>query len=619
MYKKLIYILLLINIIYSSQAREKKEFCKFTNTDGIPCIYVSKTPNTSEINKNVVNKIVITKDDISKINANDVGDVLSKIAGIDVFQSGQKGQQTSVFMRGSESNHTLVLLNGIPINDQSTTDGLHDFGQDFVQTIQQIEIYKGSNGAHFGPSAIAGAINFITTIDYSNKISVSGYNLKNNSTNINVAQISDNDWHLNFKAGFNQSETGSAIAGGTERDGMLNHQYGLNSEKWLNDNIKMISTLYSRQTKSDYDGSSTNENGFVSDNKMYALQSGFDYKTLNYDGQFKVHYHNYDREYENEGYLDEYYSESFVLKGEHSTNSNNNFSYGLGSEFKYDWGNFENRGSYNASTKGHMKNLGLYGNVGIKNNKKQLLSFYGRMDNHNTTGNNFTYKITLSQNLNKHFFGTTHTTGFRNPSLYELYGSDNYGIVGNVNLNPEKSQSNEIFIKTQLSKHVNFNTFFYRSKIFDRIETNGAYTTFENFSSSINQEGVETNLVYNRDDIFLSFYANSSKSRKSGGTHQSRRPDFSYGLNFIKDLYLFNIDNLVLSIDYKYTDKYLDWDGSKNSFQKSTDLMNVLLKKKWDNRSLVLNIKNFLNERYEKPATYKQDGRQLSVKYVISY
>ena len=40
-------------------------------------------------------------------------------------------------------NHTLALLNGIAINDQSVTDGLHDFGQDFVQTIQQIEIYKG--------------------------------------------------------------------------------------------------------------------------------------------------------------------------------------------------------------------------------------------------------------------------------------------------------------------------------------------------------------------------------------------------------------------------------------------------------------------------------------------
>ena len=49
-----------------------------------------------------------------------------------------------------------------------------------------------------------------------------------------------------------------------------------------------------------------------------------------------------------------------------------------------------------------MKNLGLYGNVGIKIIKNNYF-LYGRMDNHNTTGNNFTYKITLSQNLNKHF------------------------------------------------------------------------------------------------------------------------------------------------------------------------------------------------------------------------
>ena len=34
------------------------------------------------------------------------------------------------------------MINGIPINDQSVTDGLHDFGQDFIQNIQMIEIYK---------------------------------------------------------------------------------------------------------------------------------------------------------------------------------------------------------------------------------------------------------------------------------------------------------------------------------------------------------------------------------------------------------------------------------------------------------------------------------------------
>ena len=116
-------------------------------------------------------------------------DLIKKVSGIDYYQSGQKGQQAGIFMRGSESNHTLVLLNGIAINDQSTTNGLHDFGQDFIQTIQQIEIYKGSNGAHFGPDAIGGAINFITDVDYSNSYSLSGFNLNNNSTNYNITKI----------------------------------------------------------------------------------------------------------------------------------------------------------------------------------------------------------------------------------------------------------------------------------------------------------------------------------------------------------------------------------------------------------------------------------------------
>ena len=102
-------------------------------------------------------------------------------------------------MRGTNSNHTLVLLNGILINDQSSTQGMHDFGQDFLQTIQQIEIYKGANGAHFGPSAIGGAINFVTAINYENEISLNGYNGKNNSMNTNYTKIFDNNWHLNFK------------------------------------------------------------------------------------------------------------------------------------------------------------------------------------------------------------------------------------------------------------------------------------------------------------------------------------------------------------------------------------------------------------------------------------
>ena len=63
------------------------------------------------------------------------------------------------------------MINGIPINDQSTTQGLHDFGVDFIQTIQQIEIYPGSSGSQFGTNAIGGAVNIILTGDYKDSFS----------------------------------------------------------------------------------------------------------------------------------------------------------------------------------------------------------------------------------------------------------------------------------------------------------------------------------------------------------------------------------------------------------------------------------------------------------------
>ena len=224
------------------------ENCKWDNKEGIPCVTVSKTPNTSIFSEEGINKTIITKQEIINSGAVDTNDVLKLIPGLDVFQSGQKGQQTSIFTRGAESNHTLVLLNGIAINDQSVTDGLHDFGQDFVQTIQQIEIYKGANGAHFGPSAIAGAINFITDVDYTNSYSASSAflenGLRNNSVDGNYSEITDNGWHLNLKGSTNQSETNSAIAKGNEDDSTKNYQVNLNAIKWINDNLKFKSTAF---------------------------------------------------------------------------------------------------------------------------------------------------------------------------------------------------------------------------------------------------------------------------------------------------------------------------------------------------------------------------------------
>ena len=603
----LLFFLCCHSFAYSSNLKK----CDLTNDKGVPCIVIKSTPNTSSYSEEGVIKKVITKKDIIKSGAVDINDVLKLISGLDVFQSGPKGQQTSVFTRGSESNHTLVLLNGIAINDQSVTDGLHDFGQDFIQTIQQVEVYKGSNGANFGPSAIAGAINFITSIDYSNTLSVSGFDINNNSIDGNYTKITDNDWHINFKGSATNIKTGSAIAGGTEDDAAKNLQVNLNSEKLLNDNLKFKSTFYSRNTKSDYDDSASEETGYEIDNSMYAVQTGLEHISKNSEDNLILHYHNYDREYENGGFLDEYNSESLVLKLERGITSNDKFSFGYGSEYKYDWGAFENRGSFSQSTKGHIKNFGIFGNMGYKVTKNSTLSFYGRTDDHNTTGGNQTYKINFIKFFDKFIIGASQATGLRNPTLYELYGTSNYGFKGSTNINPEKSKTNELYIEYNFLKNLKFSSTAYKTKIFDQIELNSSWTANENEVIDINQEGLENELSFYGNNQSFSIYNNFSKSRKINGQAQNRRPDLTYGANYSKKFLRNFIGPFDVNLNYRHTGKYIDWDGAKNSSQKSTDLINMSITKNLFGNVFSLRITNLLNERYQKPATYSQNGREL--------
>ena len=608
-------LVLLISNLYAENLKN----CEWNNSDGIPCVVVSKTPNTSEFSELGVNKIVITKDEINNSGAVDVNDVLKLVSGLDVFQSGTKGQSTSIFTRGSESNHTLVMINGVAINDQSVTDGLHDFGQDFVQNIQQIEVYKGSSGAHFGPSAIAGAINFITAIDYTNSYSINGFSAKNNSLATNYTKITDNGWHLNLKGSGTISETDSAVADGSEYDGAENTQLNFNAEKWVNNNLKFKSTFYSRKTVADYDGSSSDEFGYVSDSRMHTLQTGLEHISKNAENNLIFHYHNYDREYENSGVLDEYDSESLVVKGESKIKSTNKLSFGFGTEYKYDWGAFENRGSYTASTKGHTKDFGIFGNAGYKFTERSILSFYGRSDDHNTTGRNETYKINFTKIYDKFKIALTRSTGLRNPTLYELYGSDNYGIGGNVNLKPEKSETNELSVKYNILKNLSFNSTAYRAKVYDQIESNAAYSQHENELIDINQEGLENELSFNGKNQRLSIFNIFSKSRKTNGQAQSRRPDLSYGANYSKKILLSSVGPFTINLNYKYTGQYIDWDGSANSRQKSTNIVDFSLKKNLFGNTFSLKLTNIFNERYEKPATYSQDGRQIRFGFTSAF
>jgi vitamin B12 transporter len=105
---------------------------------------------------------VITAADIAAEQLRTVTDVLKEVPGLNVVQSGGPGGQTSVFIRGTNSNHTKVLIDGIDVSDPSNAGASFDFGQLLASDIERIEILRGPQSGLYGSDAIGGVISITT-------------------------------------------------------------------------------------------------------------------------------------------------------------------------------------------------------------------------------------------------------------------------------------------------------------------------------------------------------------------------------------------------------------------------------------------------------------------------
>jgi vitamin B12 transporter len=103
---------------------------------------------------------VITTKDIEAQHAETVLDALRNVPGLDVVQSGSRGNSTAVFIRGANSDQVLVLIDGVEVN--STTLGSFDFAHLTTDNIDRIEVLRGAGGTLYGSQAIGGVINVIT-------------------------------------------------------------------------------------------------------------------------------------------------------------------------------------------------------------------------------------------------------------------------------------------------------------------------------------------------------------------------------------------------------------------------------------------------------------------------
>lgn len=129
-------------------------------TDSLDEVVVTATRSEQALSQTLAHTTVITRKDIEYSQASDVPTLLKSLAGVEVYQNGGIGRQSSLYMRGTNSNQTLVLLDGVRIG--SATTGATAIDQLMLDQIERIEVVRGNASSLYGSDAIGGVIQIFT-------------------------------------------------------------------------------------------------------------------------------------------------------------------------------------------------------------------------------------------------------------------------------------------------------------------------------------------------------------------------------------------------------------------------------------------------------------------------
>ena len=88
---------------------------------------------------------LISREDIERLQPNDIADLLRFIPGVDVARSGGAGQQVSAFIRGGNSDHTLYLIDGVRFTTETFLNALMHRGE-LVLGVSCAPCWNGGEG-----------------------------------------------------------------------------------------------------------------------------------------------------------------------------------------------------------------------------------------------------------------------------------------------------------------------------------------------------------------------------------------------------------------------------------------------------------------------------------------
>ncbi len=122
---------------------------------------VTASRSTIRLSETGISISQITLPQIETLSLPLVKDYLTLIPGVAVAQTGPLGAQTQVRIRGAEANHSITFIDGIEMNDPSSSG---EFRIDTLLShgVARIEVLRGPQSALWGSQAIGGVISITT-------------------------------------------------------------------------------------------------------------------------------------------------------------------------------------------------------------------------------------------------------------------------------------------------------------------------------------------------------------------------------------------------------------------------------------------------------------------------
>jgi vitamin B12 transporter len=525
---------------------------------------------------------VITADDIADRHLNSVADALRVVPGLDVMRSGGPGQQTSVFLRGANSNHTLVLIDGIEMNDPGSPAGSFDFADLQVDQIERIEILRGGESSIYGSDAMGGVINIIT---------------KKGAGAPKWQAFGQGGAYDTFKAG-------GGVSGGTDR---INYQ--LSASRFETGGVSAADKSLGNRERDDYENTTvTSRLGFAATEHLdfdWSLRfnqanAGLDkcndrlcddpnYRSSTeqlftrgqgrlqlFDGLWEqklgVAYSRTDRVLVNK--VDpvqpfdkshaSYLGEKIKIDWQNNLrlHETNTLTFGMEDEEDRVYADYKSLsafGPYNTAIDGKsMNTLGFYGQDQIRLGNRSFTTAAVRYDDNNRFEGKVTWRVTQAFAIDE--IGTrikgSYGTGFKAPTLYQLYAPLDFGsgfvIPSNPNLKPETSRNWDVGFEQNLwDERINFGATYFNNRFLRLIDFGSDFLKGLQNISSARSEGVETFAEFSpiRDLSLRGNYTYTRTDNEDTGLPLLRRPkhkgSFSANYRFLEKANL-NLNVLLM-------------------------------------------------------------------------